>query len=72
MDSGADYSGTYGITAGSDSVKINFITQHAYGTNIGGRVYLMETDTKYQMFNLINNEFTFDVDVSKLVCGLNG
>ena len=32
----------------------------------------METDTKYQMFNLINNEFTFDVDVSNLPCGLNG
>jgi hypothetical protein len=32
----------------------------------------METDTKYQMFNLINKEFTFDVDVSKLPCGLNG
>jgi cellulose 1,4-beta-cellobiosidase len=32
----------------------------------------METDTKYQMFNLIGKEFTFDVDVSKLPCGLNG
>jgi cellulose 1,4-beta-cellobiosidase len=32
----------------------------------------METDTKYQMFNLINKEFTFDVDVSNLPCGLNG
>jgi cellulose 1,4-beta-cellobiosidase len=32
----------------------------------------METDTKYQMFNLINKEFTFDVDVSTLPCGLNG
>lgn len=24
------------------------------------------------MFNLLNQEFTFDVDVSKLPCGLNG
>jgi cellulose 1,4-beta-cellobiosidase len=32
----------------------------------------METDTKYQMFNVIGKEFTFDVDVSKLPCGLNG
>jgi len=32
----------------------------------------MESDTKYQMFNLIGKEFTFDVDVSKLPCGLNG
>lgn len=27
---------------------------------------------KYQMFELLGNEFTFDVDVSKLGCGLNG
>lgn len=24
------------------------------------------------MFNLVGNEFTFDVDVSQLPCGLNG
>ena len=41
-------------------------------TNIGSRVYLMESDTKYQMFNVLNKEFTFDVDVSQLPCGLNG
>jgi len=29
-------------------------------------------DTKYSMFDLKNQEFTFDVDVSKLPCGLNG
>ncbi len=28
--------------------------------------------SKYQMFTLLGNEFTFDVDVSKLGCGLNG
>jgi cellulose 1,4-beta-cellobiosidase len=60
---GADYSGTYGIsTSGKGS----------YSTNIGSRTYLMESDTKYQMFNLIGKEFTFDVDTSKLPCGLNG
>lgn len=35
-------------------------------------MYLMASDTKYQMFTLLGNEFTFDVDVSKLGCGLNG
>lgn len=29
-------------------------------------------DTAYQMFKLKNKEFTFDVDVSGLPCGLNG
>ena len=32
----------------------------------------MASDTKYQMFKLKNKEFTFDVDVSQLPCGLNG
>ncbi|KAF1846726.1 glycoside hydrolase family 7 protein [Cucurbitaria berberidis CBS 394.84] len=69
---GADYSGTYGITTSSDALTLKFVTKGQTTTNIGSRTYLMETDTKYQMFNLINKEFTFDVDVSKLPCGLNG
>lgn len=32
----------------------------------------MDTDTAYQEFMLLNSEFTFDVDVSQLPCGLNG
>lgn len=32
----------------------------------------MDGASKYQMFTLMNNEFTFDVDLSKLDCGLNG
>lgn len=43
------------------------------GSNVGSRVYLMAPDdTNYQMFKLKNREFTFDVDVSGLPCGLNG
>ena len=51
---------------------MKFITSNTNGKNIGSRVYLMDTDEKYQMFNLLNQEFTFDVDVSQLPCGLNG
>ncbi|KAF2756015.1 1,4-beta-D-glucan cellobiohydrolase-like protein [Pseudovirgaria hyperparasitica] len=69
---GADYSGTYGITTGGDSLKLTLVTKGQYSTNIGSRTYLMESDTKYKMFNLLNNEFTFDVDLSGLPCGLNG
>ena len=32
----------------------------------------MEDDDNYQMFDLLGNEFTFDVDVSNVGCGLNG
>ena len=69
---GADYSGTYGISTSSNALTLKFVTKNQHGTNVGSRTYLMESDSKYQMFNLINKEFTFDVDVSKLPCGLNG
>ena len=32
----------------------------------------MEDENNYQMFQLLGNEFTFDVDVSNIGCGLNG
>lgn len=69
---GADYTATYGATASGDSLSLKFVTEGTYATNIGSRLYLMASDTEYQMFNLLNNEFTFDVDVSQLPCGLNG
>merc|ERR1711935_167903 len=36
-----------------------------------GRTYMSNGDN-YEMFKLLNKEFTFDVDVSNLPCGLNG
>lgn len=37
------------------------------------RVYLLGEDEKhYEMLQLTGKEFTFDVDVSKLPCGMNG
>jgi len=69
---GADYTGTYGITASGAELTIKFVTHGPYSTNIGSRVYLSESDTTYRMFKLKNREFTFDVDVSNLPCGLNG
>ncbi|TPX19100.1 uncharacterized protein E0L32_011173 [Thyridium curvatum] len=68
---GADYSKTYGAKASGDSLSLTFVTKHEYGTNIGSRFYLMESSSKYQMFTLMNNEFTFDVDLSTVDCGLN-
>ncbi|MCJ1310217.1 Exoglucanase 1 [Agyrium rufum] len=69
---GADYPGTYGINAQGNSLTLKFVTTgNAAGPNVGSRVYLMNGN-KYQMFNMLNQEFTFDVDVSTLPCGLNG
>jgi len=68
---GAKYQETYGITTSGNALTLKFVTK-GQNTNVGSRVYLMESERKYQMFNLLNKEFTFDVDVSKLPCGLNG
>ena len=38
----------------------------------GSRVFLLEDDNNYKLFKLKKREFTFDVDVSNLPCGLNG
>ncbi|KAH7361908.1 exoglucanase [Plectosphaerella cucumerina] len=71
---GADYQNTYGVSTTSDSVTIRLVTEHEYGTNVGARLYLTSDpqNSKYQMFNLLGNEFTFDVDSSNVACGLNG
>lgn len=65
---GADYESTYGVTTDTDALTLSFVT----GSNIGSRLYLMEDESTYQMFKLLNQEFAFDVDVSNLGCGLNG
>ncbi|KAJ1708564.1 glycoside hydrolase [Aspergillus flavus] len=69
---GADYSNTYGITTSGSEVRLNFVTSNSNGKNVGSRVYMMADDTHYEVYKLLNQEFTFDVDVSKLPCGLNG
>lgn len=38
----------------------------------GSRLFMMSPDDKYyQMFNLLNQEVSFEVDVSKLPCGIS-
>jgi len=71
---GADYSATYGITPTSskDGVNLRFVTEGPYSNNFGSRLYVMDSEDTYKMFKLKNREFTIDVDVSELPCGLNG
>jgi hypothetical protein len=68
---GANYQSTYGVTTSGNSLKIDFVTESTQA-NIGSRLFLMASDTEYQTFNLLNQEFTFDVNVANLPCGLNG
>jgi cellulose 1,4-beta-cellobiosidase len=71
---GADYEATYGVTTNTykDGVDLKFVTEGKYSSNFGSRLYLMDSDSTYKMFKLKNREFSFDVDVSTLTCGLNG
>jgi len=64
---GVDYAATYGITTSGNSLSLKYVV----GSNVGSRVYLLADDTKYYLFKLKNQEFTFDVDLSTLGCGLN-
>ncbi|KFH44057.1 Exoglucanase-like protein [Hapsidospora chrysogenum ATCC 11550] len=68
---GADYEGTYGASTSGDALTLKFVTEHEYGKNVGSRLYLLEDPDTYQMFDLIGNEFTFDVDLSTVACGMN-
>jgi cellulose 1,4-beta-cellobiosidase len=68
----SEYTSTYGVTASGSDLKLGFVTQGPYSKNVGSRNYLMDNESTYFMFKLKNKEFTFDVDVSKLPCGLNG
>merc|ERR1712203_1027474 len=69
---GADYASTYGVSTTKESVNLNFVTVGQYSKNFGSRLYFMDSEDTYKMFKLKNREFTFDVDASKLTCGLNG
>jgi cellulose 1,4-beta-cellobiosidase len=55
---GADYTSTYGVTASSNALTLKFVTDGTYSKNIGSRLYLMASDSKYYMFKLLNKEFT--------------
>ena len=64
-----DYKNIYGISSSGDSLTLRYVTNG----NVGSRLFLLdESNTKYKGFNLINKELVFEIDVSKLPCGLNG
>lgn len=51
---GAEYSATYGASTSGDALTLKFVTKGQYSTNVGSRLYLMESDTKYQsMFSAL-------------------
>jgi len=68
----ADWSNPYGTRQISKGIEMKLVTHGQYGDNVGARVYLLESPDRYKMYKLLNREFSFDVDVSALECGING
>ena len=69
---GAEYKSIYGVTTTpAGALNMKHLTRHDFSYNIGSRIYLMASETKYHMFKLLNKEFSFEVDISTLPCGAN-
>jgi cellulose 1,4-beta-cellobiosidase len=69
---GVDYA-SYGIRTQANSLTLNLFKQeNNVTTQSSPRVYLLANDTTYDMLMLLNQELAFDIDVSKVPCGING
>lgn len=64
----------HGVETDGDSMTLHMYL-HVNGHNeaVSPRVYLLNEDGKdYSMLKLLGREVSFDADVSKLPCGMNG
>ncbi|KAI9924209.1 hypothetical protein MW887_007159 [Aspergillus wentii] len=73
IDGITDYT-SYGVETSGESMHLRaYIKDGDSVKATSPRVYLLNEDGKnYDMLQLLNQEFTFDVDMSKLPCGMNG
>ncbi|KAH9870868.1 hypothetical protein J1614_006440 [Plenodomus biglobosus] len=70
MEGIQDYA-AYGVTTKGAHLELDIINSN--GSVVRPRVYLLaENGKNYEMLKLTGKEFSFDVDVSKLPCGMNG
>jgi cellulase len=66
----SDYT-DYGVHAANGSLELHQLMPD--GSVPSPRVYLLEeNEQKYEMLKLTGQELAFDVDLSKLPCGMNG
>ncbi|KAK3376199.1 glycoside hydrolase family 7 protein [Lasiosphaeria ovina] len=71
---GVDYA-AHGVVTSGSSLTLNQWLKGSDGqyVTVTPRTYLVaEDDKNYEDLRLLNAELTFDVDLSKLVCGMNG
>lgn len=65
-----DYS-EYGISTSGSTLMLRHRALTS-SQHLGSRVYLLGDNSTYQTFNLLDQEFSVDVDVSSLPCDING
>ncbi|KAF3913513.1 Exoglucanase [Dactylellina cionopaga] len=71
IDGISDYK-KYGVKSSGDKIYLDML-KDSDGSVFSPRIYLLDSDQhKYEMLQLTGQEFSFDVDVSKLPCGMNG
>ncbi|KAK0610646.1 glycoside hydrolase family 7 protein [Bombardia bombarda] len=71
---GMDYA-AHGVVTSGDALTLNQWLKGPDGeyVTVTPRTYLVaEDDKNYENYQLLNAELSFDVDLSKLVCGMNG
>ncbi|CAK7222570.1 hypothetical protein SCUCBS95973_004886 [Sporothrix curviconia] len=71
---GIDYA-AIGVSTAGNSMTLRLFNNGTGASlqTLSPRVYLLaEDDKNYQLLKLINQEFTYDVDMSKVGCGVNG
>nr|ATQ35969.1 endo-beta-1,4-glucanase [Talaromyces piceae] len=74
VDGTTDYAAT-GVSTSGSSLTLHQFTERSNGELdvTSSRLYLLDsTGEEYVQLQLLNQEFSFDVDVSTLVCGMNG
>lgn len=66
----SDYA-PYGVSTDGGSLSLHQLNES--GSTVSPRIYLLNPEgEKYEMLKLTGNELAFDVDTSKLPCGMNG
>lgn len=70
---GVEYGSIGVMTAGSALTMRQYLFDGTKYKSVSPRLYLLAEDgLNYEMLKLAGQELTYDVDVSQLVCGMNG
>lgn len=68
---GGVYDTEYGVRTDGDELTIRLVTQNGGNTNVGARLMMLDgTGSRYLQHMLLDQEVTFDIDVSAVPCGL--